>query len=565
VNPRHAERTPDERSWIGLAAAWGLALTLLIAWLSLTPASALRTHLKLAQFWSLEICLALVLGAGFLFLRELRGTVERGDTLRVLALAALSLGLVLLMAPRTNRIYYDEQIYQSIGQSLSDVKLAQMCNDGTVEYGQLQCWNGEYNKQPYAYPHLLSVAYRLFGVHEPAAAFVNAVVMALTAAAVYLLTLVLFQDRVAAGFAGLILALLPEQIMWSATAASEPSASLAAVVAFLGAAQFCRSRSSVALIFTTVGTAYAVQFRPESFLIVPAIALLLWISAREEFSRQRLWWAGLLGLALVAVHIGHTFAVRNEGWGTSEARLSLAYVAANLRINAGFYLGDARFPVAVTLLGVAGFFDRPFRRGRLAVGGYFAFFFVMYLMFYAGSYNYGADVRYSLMTYPPLAVLGGLGAARLSRVLERLTTLPGAPAMRHVVGAALGLQFLWYAPLVRATTEEAWAARADVAFAESMASELRGNKYVLTHNPGMFHVWGVNAGQMSLIVNNPVHLDHLLRRYSGGVYLHWNFWCNVQDPIQQEFCGRALAGQSGRLEREHRERDQRFAFYELSR
>ena len=41
-----------------------------------------------------------------------------------------------------------------------------MCNDGTVEYGRLQCSRGEYNKQPYAYPHLLSLVYRVFGVGD---------------------------------------------------------------------------------------------------------------------------------------------------------------------------------------------------------------------------------------------------------------------------------------------------------------------------------------------------------------------------------------------------------------
>ena len=51
----------------------------------------------------------------------------------VLPLAASLLACVLagLVAPRTNRIYYDEQIYQGIGQNLSDLRLAQMCNDGT--------------------------------------------------------------------------------------------------------------------------------------------------------------------------------------------------------------------------------------------------------------------------------------------------------------------------------------------------------------------------------------------------------------------------------------------------
>src|SRR5207253_10078569 len=142
-------------------------------------------------------------------------------------------------------------------------------------------------------------------------------------------------------------------------------------------------------------------------------------------------------------------------------------------------------------------------------------FFGIDLLFYAGSYNYGADVRYSLMTYPPLAILGGLGAARIVEWLRRL-----APAVdaRGAVTAALAFQFLWYAPLVRATTEEAWAARADMQFAKSFTPDLPGNSYVLTHNPGMFHVWRINAGQMSLAVMNPSYLNFLAARYSGGVY-----------------------------------------------
>jgi hypothetical protein len=122
---------------------------------------------------------------------------------------------------------------------------------------------------------------------------------------------------------------------------------------------------------------------------------------------------------------------------------------------------------------------------------------------------------------------------------------------------------LWYAPVVRATTEEAWAARADVAFAKSVVAELPRNSYVLTHNPGMFHIWSMNAGQMSRVSGNPRFVDFLLSRYPGGVYVHWNFWCNVNDPVQPEFCRQALDAGTVELVREHRERDQRFAFYRL--
>ena len=550
----------SRRSATALACAWLLSLAVVLAWALRTPEAWLREQLKILQFWSLETSVVLGLALGAVLAREvLRGLGWR-DGVRLVLPAIVGVVLTVYVAPRTNRIYYDEQIYQGIGQNLSDMKRAQMCNDGTVEYGQLQCWSGQYNKQPYAYPHALSLAYRAFGVHEAIAFRLNAVVMAATVCLVYLLVFIVFEDRIAAFFAALLIALTPEQLMWSATAAVEPSASLACVAALVAAAHFVRSRRTAALAGAAVAAAYAVQFRPESLLIVPVILLLVWQGARDEFTHPRLWWAGLLFFALTAVHIGHVFAVRHEGWGTSDARLSLGYVAANLRVNGRFYLADARFPVVFTLLAVLGLSARRTGVKPTPIVVYFLVFFGIDLLFYAGSYNYGADVRYSVLTYPPLAVLGGLGVARVVEWLERVR--PGVPA-RRALTAGLAFQFLWYAPLVRATTEEAWAARADMRFARALAADLPENSYVLTHNPGMFHVWGINAGQMSLVAADPASLNHLAARYAGGVYLHWNFWCNVQDPVQQQFCRNALATRPVETVREYRERDQRFALYRL--
>jgi hypothetical protein len=536
---------------------WVALLVSLVWWLR-TPSPMLREQLKTLQFWSLEICLALVLGSGFFVSRGMRRNLDRRDGWRLAMLAAAALMLAVFVAPHTNRIYYDEQIYQSIGQNFADLKLAQMCNDGTVEYGRLQCWSGEYNKQPYAWPHLLSVLYRVVGVSVRVAFAVNAVVAALTACGVYLLVLVVFADRAAAFFGGLIAVLMPEQILWSATAAVEPSASLACVGAILCAAWFAESRRTSSLVATAAATAYAVQFRPESILIVPVVALLLWRGlSRDELWSTRIWAVGLLTVALVAVHVGHLTAVRNEDWGTRAARVSVGYLTGNLRVNGWFYIWDERFPVLFSLLALSGLIGRRFLTERLLFGGYFLLFFATYLTFYAGSYNYGADVRYSLMTFPPIAVLGGLGASRVAGWVDSRGF--GVRGLR-VVAAGLLFQFLWYAPVVRATTEEAWAARADVRFAESVVPAITGNAYVLTHNPGMFHVWGISAGQMSLVANNPGQLAFLATRYRD-VYLHWNYWCNVSDPVQQAFCARALGVNPAKLVREYRERNQRYSLY----
>ena len=550
----------SRREWIAVAAALVAGVIALLFWLLGTSTEELREQLKVWQPWSLDACVLVGLLMGVYVLATVDRDVYRREGVRLVMLGALGAGLTIFVAPRTNRIFYDEQIYQGIGQNIADLRLAQMCNDGSVEYGRLRCASGEYNKQPYAYPHALSIAYRLFGVRDSTAFAVNAVAMGLTVCAVYVLACLLFRDRDAALFAGLLMALMPEQLVWSATAAVEPTASLALVVALVCAAYYLRSDRMAALGASVATAAYAIQFRPESLLILPVIGLVVWPRLRPDLERPRGWWAAALFLCLIAVHAAHVYAVRNVGWGTGGPRFSVRYIPANLRVNGWFYLYDERFPVLFTLLAAAGLFAARRSREGLSMATYFLLFFAIDLVFYAGSYNYGADVRYSLLTYPPLAVLGGLGAAAVARRVAGLVT--AAPA-RSLVVTVLLFQFLWYAPIVRATTEEAWAARVDVRFARAFATEIPRNSYVLTHNPGMFHLWGVNAGQMSLVTANPAYVRFLAERYSGGIFLHWNFWCNVQDPVQTAFCQKTLATWPGDVVKEYRERDQRFAFYRL--
>jgi hypothetical protein len=376
---------------------------------------------------------------------------------------------------------------------------------------------------------------------------------------VYLLVLTLFADRTAALFAAMVLLLIPEQLAWSASAAVEPTASLACISALLAAAWFAHARSDVSLAGTAIAAAYAVQFRAESLLIVAVVGLLLWQRAPDEFRRRRILWAGLLFLALAAVHIGHLAAVRNEGWGTAGQRLSMDYASQNLRVNGWFFLADRRFPAAFTVLALAGWFVPRAQAGRSAIALYFALFFGITLFFYAGSYDYGADVRYSLATYPPLAVLAGLGAARLSRWLERF--IPGFAAGALLTAAAC--QFAWvYLPVVRSRSDSAWAARADVDFAHAFAASLPHNAYVLTHNPGMFHVWGVNAGQMSLAASSEA-VDALAARFAGGVYLHWNYWCNTEDRVQRALCAQIRDLRPVEQVVDHRVRDQYFVFFRI--
>jgi len=551
---------PTRRAWIAVALAWCGSLAALVFWLARTSTTLLRDQLRQWQPWALDALLVTALVAGVVVISRMDVRAHRRDIVRMVLLGVLAASFTLLLAPRTNRIFYDEQIYQAIGQNIADLRRAQVCHDGSVEEGRLRCALGEYNKQPYAYPHLLSVMYRMAGASGDAAFLLNAAAAALTVCGVYLIVLLLFDDRDAALFAALVIALIPEQLMWSATAAVEPTASLALVAAVVCTAHYARDGRVAPLLLAAAVFAYAIQFRPESILIAPVIGLIAWPRLRLELERPRGWWMATLFLAFVAVHLAHLFAVRNVGWGTERARFSLEYVAANLKVNGWFYAADKRFPAIFTLLAAAGLVACWRHRSTWWVALYFTLFFVVDLLFYAGSYNYGADVRYSLLTYPPIGVLGGLGAARLTRALPGIGRTVGA---RWIAVALLLAQFLWYVPVVRAMPDEAWAAREDVRFAEAFAKMMPQHAYVLTHNPGMFHLWGVNAGQMSLVASSPAYLHTLAQRYTGGVYLHWNFWCSAQDRVQQEICLKAITRAPFDVVREETVRDQRFAFYRM--
>ena len=123
--------------WAALALGWSGFVTALGVALQQTPVHIMRARLAQWQFWVLELHVLLLLVLTVANYRSLE-RVLRPVPLWSRALIGASLLALLLaagVAPRTSRIYYDEQIYQHVGQNLSDLRLAQVCNDGSVDTG----------------------------------------------------------------------------------------------------------------------------------------------------------------------------------------------------------------------------------------------------------------------------------------------------------------------------------------------------------------------------------------------------------------------------------------------
>ena len=561
-----------------LAISWALVIVAFVLWLGATPNADLRDQLRVVQAPVLETLFLVMVGCGLARLPTLRRQLHLrwGDYVCAGALAVLAFVLASQVAPRTSRIFYDEQIYKSIGQSLSDEYLAQSCNEGEVEYGKLRCTRWEYNKQPYGYPFLISLGYRVAGVGPDLAHHVNNLVLGVLVLVLYLLGRGLFASPLAGFFAGLVVLWIPQQVLWSNTAAAEPSAAMFSALSVLATWSYTRSPNLVAGVWAVTTAVWALQFRQECLLLAPVLALLVLWRAPGELRTARLWGALLAGLVLAAPLVGHLFAVRGESWGATGPRMSLSYVADNLAVNGPFYLGDDRFPALFTVLAVLGLCGgRPLTKmsrlmARFCVLLYFTLFFGIYLVFYAGSYDYGADVRFSVMTYPPMALLAGAGASWLaSRFRRGLARRPAIARPSVVSAGVLVAVIVWVGasslPLMRSTGQEAWAARYDVALAEHWSETLPDDSIVLTHNPNMFLVRGMNSGQIFVASSEINYVDEILRvRYRGGVYLHWSFWCNVADPAQVSLCQQALDAHDFELVEERWQRNYRYALYRLA-
>lgn len=556
---------------LGLTAAVSL-----IIWCTSSREWLIREQLKIISPLFLEItfialictAVAVIMSLYRQYKPEILVTIMPPRILSLLsAIAAAGIILLLCVAPREHRIYYDEDIYQNIGQNIAETKgdggrhdefrlfspglykryigSTGMCNDGKIEYGEYTCNRLEYNKEPNAWPFVLSIVYRIFGVGEKISFLTNNALFILSIVTVFLLGRLLFRNAAAGLYAALIFTFTPEVIIWSNTVAAEPGAACFAALSVLSMLLFLRFRTTSLLLFCVLINAFAIQFRPESIMICSVSGILLLLLGRDELKHGRLYVMLSLFIVLILPLLAHLYAVRDMGWGATGAKFSLSFfTGSNFRVNALFYLTNMRFPLVFTLLFFIGLLTPagvPYKfqwQQRTVLLLWFLLFWGIFLFFYAGSYNYGADVRFSLLSAVPIALLAGNGA---SHAVSFCTRRFNRSVVQAVMASIIIASFLSFLPFIRAISQEAWAARADHHYAHEMLKLLPADAVVLTHNPNMFLVWGQSAAQASLATEQRGYFNGLFNRYKGGVYFHYNFWCNVSDPLQNSFCKNILA------------------------
>lgn len=529
------------------------------------PPLALQHHLARVSVLTLNACYTL-LGLGFLcYLIKTKGIalrISKMSCLCLLPLFVLAFFLVSLVAPQTNRIFYDEHIYQSIAQSIAETGHALLCNVCEAEGGEFKPLVQSYNKQPIGHPYYLSLFFRVFGVSEHSAHAANILAYLLGILFVYAAAFFLLNSETAALFAGLFYALTPMLVLWSATTAAEPTAACTSALAVFAAALYLREANIPTLLLFGASSSLAVYQRPESILMLPVLSVLLLLNRPQELMTPRFYLLALLTILLISPEILHLITVSGENWGASGEMFSRAAFIDNFKVNGLFYLSNIRFPLSFTIFAIIGSLFGGKLKIKLPLLLWFMFSFGVFLPFYAGSYDYGADVRFSVLTAAPLAILAGWGV-RVS--CSWLSSKVSPRAVLAFLAGVIFLSWIKFIPLVSSIGLEAKQAREDVECSRRFAEALPENSLVLTHNPNIWLLWGRNAAQLSL-AREAKHRVHgkFFTQYPGGVYFHLNFWCQVPDPLQNSLCEDAFSYYETTLFSECKPGETRYALYRLS-
>ncbi len=592
------KRLPQKVLLVISALLFSLGALALYWWISRYNSWVLREQLQIISPLFLEIIFFLLIVAVILNLdicRRTFTTIRKASWCWLGVIVMAGLLVTMFVVPRDHRVYYDEDIYQSIGQNIAYLKgwgfnadekypdsiinlwkhiigRAAMCNEGSTSHGEFRCDRLEYNKEPNGWPYILSIVFRLFGVHELASFITNNVLYAATIVTVFLIGYLLFFNVRAGLFSALIFALTPECLIWSNTTAVEPSATLFPALAVLATLLYLRNREVKSLFLLMVLAAFAVQFRPESIMIFAVIGLLIILFDYGSLKRSEFYLFAALLFILVIPHLVHLYAVKDVGWGSTGAKFSLKYLKGNLETNGLFYLKNSRFPLLFTILLGCGLIfggsNKEEERGgfflkeKIVLLFWIMLFLGIFLFFYAGSYNYGPDVRFSLLSAVPIALLAGKGASFLEGTVIRRFKYP---QLRALVPAVIIFCFIPFLQFVRLLNQEAWGARADHRFAKKMAAVLPEDSIVLTHNPNMFFLWGKNAAQASLATEHPAYFKRFFYKYKGGIYFHYNFWCNVPDRLQNSFCTNILKRYNCTPIMSFKERNYTYALYKVEK
>ncbi len=531
-------------------------------------ANKLNSFLSWYYVYLLELNFFLLIIAfilSFKHIKKIFAEIENKHLLLLILISILGICSTAFIAPRTHRIFYDEDIYNSIAQNIAHQKKAVMCNEGYYENNELQIIAEEYNKQPPAYPYLISIIFRTLGTNELFTYILNNIIFGLTIIVIFLISFLLFKDIFASFMACLSYIVIPVNLQWFNTCAAEPSTAFFTSLAILSSLLYIRDKKPINLLFLVTSLAFSLSFRTESFLVIGLVGLIFLLKAPGVFKRKEFYAFAVLFLFFSTALLLHLNSARGMDWGAQGAKISFDYFRYNLYTNSIFYFNNRHFPMIFTVFALTGlfFYNKGYIKDKIILLVWFLVFWGVPLFFYAGSYGFsdGLSIRFSLLSYLPMAVFVGLGFSSLGDFFEKKIK-----SFKIILLLLIVSNFTWFLPFIQSKTKgESELCRMDRKYAMEFVDLLPLNSIIYTHNPNMFLTNKKSAVQTSAETYQPGTIRQHLSRFKGGVYIHYNYWSDVPyDDLQRQFTANILERYDFEIIKEYYYKNHKYGLYKIT-
>ncbi len=489
------------------------------------------------------------------------------------------------------QLYFDETIYQEIALSIMHAGNALWCQYGTAYLNW--CEGYQIYHDPVEISFYLAIFFFLFGISSQTAYVMSLFMGALSIFLVFTLGTNLLGKRAGLASAA-VFALIPEVFIWSRTQAIPNMLFMAsALLAFNAYVVYDRDKSSASLALMLFSLGIAVYSRAEAILLVPImVALVVYRSVSINGLRKgldRLLASDsvrnlliiLLFFVIILPEIYYVIGqARSPDYGNgylcgmqSNATFSLGNLKCNIVPNVNFFLGAFRalgyyptyFSIITTIAAIVGAMlmlykgtkkGLPFALLALWILAFHAF----YDAFYAGSVNFGVDVRFMLILYPPIALFAGFGIASISEefvnyipYFKKKKNMGARKTAQEIAFVALILVFAvlpFYNAISIITVSPSRMPQQAMAlgymnFVNQNVNLVPNNCLVYTFDPDVWVIRNRSAIEIGYLQANTTNSSAFASRFSCFVF-DQGYWCTTPE-FRNSTCGSDIQKYNARL------------------
>jgi len=460
--------------------------------------------------------------------------------LALLFLLSLSFFLfeVFIMKP-TERIFFDEHLYQDEAIDILKQFNAKMCLYGTNE----TCKIFTYYHQGIAWAYIIAIGYLISGINAMHTAWnLNLIFSTLSIPLLFFVCYMLTEKESTSLLASFFYASMPLTLIWARTGCAEVSLVFFSLLSIFSLLLWIKTKNKRLIVLVISSIIFAAQGKIEGVFILPILAIFyfLFFGFKDE-GLEKIFLPALI--LLIPAFIYLTIQYKEDPFGAAgNKKFALEYFVENIKTNSlywfNFYQNGTPIQtqnvsnMLIPIFALLSVFGR--RKETLAVFIWFIIPFLIYASFYAGSVTYGVDNRFMLSCVAPMVILASFGVSTLYNFLSKKSRILSICIVVILLSGYIYL-FKELLPYVTVDPMEIWEAHDARVYVFDFVlkhySEIPKDCYFVSFVPGLFRTLGRNA----------VYNENLFYLYNSGelkgkcLVYDYGYWCIVP-PFHDTSC-----------------------------